>query len=167
MQQCAAFAYGPGARLVGAGTVVGGQFRLVGLVGVPVDEPFVVAGDTHLPVLGCHGAASGLQRAVAGEVTLLAGPAVGVGAGVGGMAQHGVHPVVGRLDPGDLREAVTAVADLLQRPPQALVLQPQPHPSRGPGQGELLEHRRDDGGHGLVRVPQDLPVLLTPDQPDR
>src|SRR5260370_27486009 len=71
-----------GAGLVGLGADVAGQAGLAGLVGVPVDEALVVAGDEHLPlVLGQH-AAPLLQGAILAQVLLLAGTAAAIGAGV-------------------------------------------------------------------------------------
>ncbi|MGE5289381.1 MAG: hypothetical protein ACM3ML_19710, partial [Micromonosporaceae bacterium] len=45
LQQRAAFPHGPGAGLAGLGADVGADAGLVGLVGVPVDEPGMVIGD--------------------------------------------------------------------------------------------------------------------------
>ena len=100
------------------------------------------------------------------EVAPLAGLAEHVGARVGGVGEHVVHRVVGRLDPGDLarRAGRRSVAAGSFRP---LLAQPQPHPAHRPAHGEPLEDRGDDAGDGLVGVPADLAVGLTPHQPDR
>jgi hypothetical protein len=74
--------------------------------------------------------------------------------------------MVSGFHPGDLGEAAAPVADLLQRPAQVLVFEPQPHLACRPGDGELGEHGLDDADYLLVGVPQDLPVGLAPDQPD-
>jgi hypothetical protein len=55
----------------------------------------------------------------------------------------------------------------LQRELQALVAQVQPDPADRPADGELFEDHGDDAGDSLVGMPQDLPVGLAPDQPDR
>src|SRR5205814_2790947 len=48
-------------------------------------------------------------------------------------------------------------------------LLPQPQPGRAyrSAHGEPVEDRGDDPGDRLVGMPTDVPVLLTPDQPDR
>ena len=124
-----------------------------------------MVGDEDLPLALGQLAAAGARHAVGAEVAPLAGLAEHVGASVGGVGEHVVHRVVGRLHPGDLLAA--QVAGRLQREAQALLAQPQPHPAHRPGHREPVEDRGDDAGDGLVRVPADLPVGLTPHQPDR
>ena len=165
LQQRAALADRAGARLVRPGAGVAADAGLVGLVGVPVDEPAVVLGDEYLPLALGQLAAADAQHAVLAEVALLAGLAEHVGARVGGVGEHVVHRVVGRLDPGDLLAA--QVGGRLQREAQALLAQPQPHPAHRPAHREPVEDRGDDAGDRLVGMPADLPVALTPHQPDR
>ena len=137
------------------------DLRLVGLEGVPVDEPGVVVFDEHLPLVLRQHAAPDPRRPVVADQPLLLAAAEGVRAGVGGVGQHVVHRVVGRLGP------MSRAADVgagLQRELQALVTQPQPDPAHRPADGEPAEDRGDDTGDGLVGVHQDLPVGLAPDQ---
>jgi len=165
LQQRAALPDRAGARLVRPRAGVGADAGLVGLVGVPVDEPAMVLGDEYLPLALGQLAAAGAQHAILAEAAPLAGLAEHVGAGVGGVSEHVVHRVVGRLDPHDLLSA--QVSGRLQRKAQTLLAQPQPHPAHRPGHREPVEDRGDDPGDGLVRVPADLPVGLAPHQPDR
>src|SRR6266496_5070325 len=96
---------------------------LVGLVGVPVDVSLVVVFDEHLPLLLRQYAAPDPQRPVVPDAAFLPAAAEGVRAGVGGMGQHVMHRMVGRLGPDDLRSADPGAG--LQRELQALVTQPQ------------------------------------------
>lgn len=165
LQQCAAFADSAGARLVRLGADILADAGLVGLVGVPVDEPAVMVFDEHLPLVLRQHMAAHTQLPVLADTALLAGPAIDVGTGVGRMGQHRVHRVVGRLDPRDV--LVTGdVPVLLQREFQAVVAKPQPHAPHRPGHREPLEDRADDTGDRLVGMPADLPVGIAPDQPD-
>ena len=150
------------------GPDVAADAGLVGLVGVPVDEPGVVIGDEDLPLVAGQAAAALAQRAARVKVAFLAGPAVDVRAGIGRVGQRGVHRMIGRLHPGDLRypAAAPGIGDLLQRPAQALLAQPQPGGAHRPARGELAEDGRDDAGDRLVGVEADLPVGLAPDQAD-
>ena len=77
-----------------------------------------------------------------------------------------MHRMIGRLHPGDLRypAATAGIGDLLQRPAQALLAQPQPGGPHRPARCELPEYGPQDAGDGLVGVEADLPVSLTPDQ---
>src|SRR5205814_557532 len=121
LQQRGAFPRRAGARLVVLRADVGADAVLVGLVGVPVDEPGVVIGDEDLPLVLAQPTFPDPQVAVGGDVALPACAAEDVRAGVAGMGQGGVHRVVGGLDPGDLREPVAAVAVALQRPAKLVV----------------------------------------------
>ena len=94
------------------------------LVGVPVDESVVVAGDEHLPLVGWQVTAAGAQPAVLVDIPFGPGPAVYVRAGVGRMPQRREHRFVGRLHPGDLGESPAHGSGLLQRPAQVLLTQP-------------------------------------------
>src|SRR5680860_1047833 len=168
LQQRAAFPHGPGAGLVRLGTDVGTDAGLVGLVGVPVEEPVVVVGDEDLPLILGDLATPGTQRPVVVDVALHAGASVDVGAGIGGMGQGGVDRVVGRLHPGDVRwPAAAHVTGGLQRPAQPLVAQPQPHAAHRAALGEAFEDRGDHTRDGLVGMHKDLAVGLAPHQPDR
>jgi hypothetical protein len=102
LQQRAAFPDRAGAGLVRHGPDVAADAGLVGLVGVPVDEPAVVICDEHLPLALRQLPTPDPHLAVLAEVALLAGFAEHVGTGIGRVGEHGVHRVVGRLDPGDL-----------------------------------------------------------------
>ncbi len=124
-------------------------------------------GDKDLPLALRQPTFPDPQVAVVGDVALPACAAKDVRASVGGMGQRGVHRMVGGLHPGDLREPVAPVAVALQRPAQLVVPQPQPGGPHRPADGELVEHRGDDAGDGLVGVRQDLTVGLAPHQPDR
>ncbi|MGE5292012.1 MAG: hypothetical protein ACM3ML_33480, partial [Micromonosporaceae bacterium] len=55
--------HGPGAGLAGLGADVGADAGLVGLVGVPVDEPGMVIGDEDLPLVTGQPPAALAQRA--------------------------------------------------------------------------------------------------------
>src|SRR6266702_1454228 len=167
LQQRAAFPDRAGARLAGLRADVGPDAFLVGEVGVLVGEPLVMAGDEDLPLVAGQFAAPLAQYAILAEVTLVAGAAVHVGAGVGRVRQRVVHRVVGRLRPRDLAWPAVQVDRLLQRPAQALLAQPQPGGPHRPADRELLEHRGDDAGDGLVGVQADLTAGLAPDQPGR
>ena len=148
LQQRAAFPHRPGARLVRLRADVGADPGLVGLVGVPVQEPRVMIGDEHLPLALGQGAATDPGGAVGADVAVLAGLAEHVGARVSGMGEHVVHGMVGRLHPDDL--GAVQVGGRLQREPQALVAQPQPDRADRPADGELGEDRGQDAGDGLV-----------------
>ena len=134
------------------------------LVGIPVDEPVMVAGNEHLPLVGWQVTAAGPQPAVLVDIPLGPGPAIYVRAGVGRMPQRREHRLIGRLHPGNLGQSPAHGSGLL-RPAQVLLTQPQPYRARRPADGELPEHRGDDAGHRLVGVEHDLPGRLTPDQP--
>jgi hypothetical protein len=146
---------------------IAGQPALDVLVGVPVGEPVMVAGDEHLPLVSWQVTAAGAQPAALINVPFGPGPPVGVGAGVGRMPQRRQHRLIGRLHPGDLGKPSAHGSGLLQRPAQVLLTQPQPDRARRPACGELPEHRGDDAGHRLVGVEDDLPGRLAPDQPGR
>ena len=141
---------------------------LVGLVGVPVDEPGVVIGDEDLPLVSGQPAAPLAQRAVRAEVALLAGPAVDVGASVGRVGQRGVHRMVGRLDPGDLgtgcragsRPAAAASAGRWARS-HSHVARTDPATANWPNTAAMTPVTASSGWK------QDLPVGLAPDQADR
>ena len=120
--------------------------------------------DQHLPLVLRQHAAPDPRRPVVADQPLLPAAAEGVRARVGGVGQHVVHRVVGRLGPDDLRSADVGAG--LQRELQALVAQPQPDPAHRAACRELFEDRGDDTGDGLVGMLEDLPVSLAPDQPD-
>ena len=124
LQQRAALADRAGAGLMRHRADVLPDPGLVGLVGVPVDEPLVVVFDQHLPLVLRQHAAPDPQRPVVPDRAFLAAAAEGIRAGVGGMGQHVMHRVVGRLGPDDLRSADPGAG--LQGELQALVTQPQP-----------------------------------------
>jgi hypothetical protein len=102
LEQRGAFPNRAGAGLVRHRMDVGADADLVGLVGVPVEVPAMVIFDEHLPLALRQLTAADAHLAVLTEVALLAGLAEHVGARIGGMGEHGVHRVIGRLDPGDL-----------------------------------------------------------------
>ncbi len=166
LQQRAALARRAGARLVRPRADVAANPDLVGLVGIPIDEPAVMIDDQHLPFVLRQPMAAGAQLPIGVDAAVGAGAAEGVGARVGGMGEHGVHRMVGRRHPGDLL-AAGDVAMPLQREPQPLIAQPQPHPAHRPAHREPLEDRRDHPGDGFVGVQADLSVGLAPHQPDR
>src|SRR5262249_15439362 len=124
LQQCAALTDRAGARLMSDRADVLGDLCLVGLVGVPVGESLVVVFDQHLPLVLRQHPAPDAQRPIVADRAFLAAAAEGIRAGVGGVGQHVVHRVVGRLGPDDLRSADIGAG--LQRELQALVAQPQP-----------------------------------------
>ena len=103
LQQRAALPDGAGARLVRSGADVPADPLLVGQVVVPVQEPLVVVGDAHLPVVPAEPAPPGPQFTIAGDVLLGAGAAVDVGTGVGRVGERGVHSMVGGFHPDHLR----------------------------------------------------------------
>ena len=102
LQQGAALAQGPGARLVGLRAGVGGDADLIGLEGIPVDESAVMVFDEHLPFALRQLVAAHPQRPVGIDAAALAGAAEHVGTRIRGVGEHIVHRVIGRLDPGDL-----------------------------------------------------------------
>ena len=102
MEQRGAFPKRAGAGFAGHRADVGVDAGLVGLVGVPVEEPPMVIFDEHLPLALRQLTAADAHLAVLTDVALLAGLAEHVGARISGMGEHGVHRVIGRLDPGDL-----------------------------------------------------------------
>ena len=83
LQQGGAFAGRPGCAVVAAGGGVGGQDGQVGLVLVPGEVPGVVVFDQDRPFPAGPGGGVVVPVQVGG----VAGPAVGVGAGVGGVVQ--------------------------------------------------------------------------------
>src|SRR5215213_6889196 len=105
LQQRAALPDRAGAGLVGPRAGVGADAGLVGLVGVPVDEAAVMFLDQNLPLALRKLVTAGAQLAVLADAAPLAGLAEHIGARVGGMGQHVVHRMIGRLDPGDLLAA--------------------------------------------------------------
>ena len=108
-----------------------------------------------------------LQITVRGDVLLGAGAAVDIGAGIRRVGQRGVHRMVGGFHPDHLRGRRCRTGGGLQRPFQLFFPQPQPGRADRPARGEPGEDRGDHPGDGLVRVQQDLALVLTPDQPDR
>ena len=165
LQQGAALADGPGARLVTDRAGVGGDLLGVGQVGVPVDITGMVVLDQDLPLLAGQDPTAGPDLAVLTQAAFELRSSVDIGAGIGRVGQHVVHGVVGRLDPSDLSSM--QIRRWGQRPLQALCAQPQPHRAGRSARSELLEHRSDDTPHRLVRMKQDLGGALTPDQPNR
>ena len=91
------------------------------LVGVPVDEPVMVAGNEHLPLVGWQVTAAGPQPAVLVGIPLGPGPAIYVRAGVGRMPQRRQYRLLGRLHPGDLGQSPAHGSGLLQ-PPRLLTV---------------------------------------------
>ena len=73
-----------------------------------------------------------------------------------------MHLVVGRDRPLDL-----AVREAAHRELHSLAAHPQPHLADRPKLGEPIEDRLDRAAHRLVRVKQDLAILLAPHKPDR
>jgi hypothetical protein len=73
LEQGAALPHRPGARLVGLGSGVGADALLIGLVGVPVDEPRMMIFNENLPLALGQLAAADSQHTVVAEVALLAG----------------------------------------------------------------------------------------------
>ena len=138
---------------------------LVVLVGVPVDEPLVVIGDEHLPFALRALVAAHPHRPVRVDAPSLTGPAEDIGARVGGVGEHVVHRMIGRLDPGDV--AAAQIGGRLQRELQPVVTQPQPHRAHRAAHREPLEDRGDDAGNRLVGMAADLTVGFAPDQSDR
>src|SRR6266545_679876 len=153
------------AGLVGLGADVLADAVLVGLVAGPVDEPGMMVGDEDLPVgLGqAPGAAAHLP--FLGDVALVAGPAIHVGASIGRVGDDVVDRLVGRHDLADL--AGPAEGGGLQWEPQALVAEPQPGRADAAELGEPLQHRADRAADLLVGVEADLAGGLAPHQPDR
>ena len=134
LQQRAALPDRAGARLVGPRAGVGADAGLVGLVGVPVDEPAVMFGDQNLPFA--------LRKLVAAACAVAPSAptlrrwrvlAEHIGARVGGMGEHVVHRMVGRLDPGDLRRRAgrRSVAAGISAPARAATATPRA-PTRRP-----------------------------------
>jgi hypothetical protein len=122
LQQRAAFADRAGAGLMRHRADILPDLVLVGLVGVPVDEPGVVIFDEHFPLaLGQHPPPYPQHAAVA-DPPLLAAAAEGIGTGIGRVGEHVVHRVVGRLGPDEFRSA--DIGARLQRELQGLVTQP-------------------------------------------
>jgi hypothetical protein len=120
-----------------------------------------MAGDQDLPVaVPGHHPPAGSRLAVWADIALGTGAAVGVGACVTRVGQDLVHGRVGGSRPGQL--AVSLAGQL-----EVFFAQPQPHLPRRAGGCEALEHRADGAADRLVRVQQDLPGPLAPDQPGR
>ncbi len=124
-------------------------------------------GDEHLPLIPPDPAPPGPQVTVRGDVFLGAAAAVDIGAGIRRVGQRGMHRMICRFHPHDVRGRRCRTGGGLQRPLQFLLPQPQPGRADRPARGEPGEHRGDHPGDGLVRVQQDLALVLAPDQPDR
>src|SRR5664280_844345 len=167
LQQRAALPDGAGAGLVCGGADVPPDPLLVGQVVIPVQESLMVVRDADLPLVAADPAPPCPQVPITGDVPLGAGAAVDVRAGVRRVGQRGVHRVVGGFHPDHLRCRRCRTGRRLQRPFQVLFPQPQPGPADRPARGEPGEHRGDHPGDGLVRVQQDLTLVLAPDQPHR
>src|SRR6266581_3395418 len=101
LQQRGAFAGRAGGAVGSAGGGVGGQDGEVGLVGVPGDVAGMMIFDQDGP-FRC-GPGGGVRDSV--QVRGVAGLAVGVGAGVGGVAQGAENPAVGEGLPEQLAAA--------------------------------------------------------------
>jgi hypothetical protein len=163
LQQGAALADRAGAGLVRLRSGIATNADLVGLEGIPVDEPAMVLDDEDLPFTLRQLVSAHPDRPVGIDAALLAGATERVGARVGGVGEHVVHRAVGRLDPGDLLVAGD-VSVFLQREFQPVVAQPQPHSARRTAHRESFEYRGDHTGYGFIWVPTDFAVVLAPDQ---
>src|SRR6516164_278885 len=160
LQKRAALPYGA-AGLVRSRPCISGDAFLICLIGLPVDEARMMLRDQHLPFGARH--VSHPLFALAGgiEDDLVAGSAIDVSAGVGGVGEHPVDGGVARLDPSDL-----AALMHLQRDFEPLRAEPQPHAPGRAGLGEMGKDLADGGANGFVRVETNLAVLLTPDKAD-
>ena len=164
LQQRRALAHrAPG--LVGLGADVGGDAGLVSLVGRPVDEPGVMVGNQDLPLGLGQPAGTGPHLPRLGDIALVAGLAVDVGASIDRAGDNVVDGRIGRLNPADLVRS--AQRGRLQRERQALGAKPQPGRPHAAEVGEAGEHRADRATDLLVGVEADLAVGLAPHEPDR
>ena len=100
-----------------------------------------------------------------GDIALVAGLAVDVGASIDRAGDNVVDGRIGRLNPADLVRP--AQRGRLQRERQALGAKPQPGRPHAAEVGEAGEHRADRATDLLVGVEADLAVGLAPDEPDR
>src|SRR2546421_6231911 len=101
LQKRAALPYGA-ARLVRSGLCIAGDTFLVCLIGLPVNEAWMMLRDQHLP-FGAWEVSHALLALAGGiEDDLVAGSAIDVSAGVDGVGEHLVDGGVARLDPSDL-----------------------------------------------------------------
>ena len=126
-----------------------------------VDEAGVVIPDQDAPF--CLGEATHPLARVAMlvDVSLPAGFAERVRAGIDRALEHAVDLVVGRGDPPDL--ACQRRGGELH----ALAAHPQPHLADRAELGEPVEDRLDRAADRFVGIEQDLAVVLAPHQPDR
>ena len=148
--------------LMGLRSRVRAQALLVGFERGPVDIAFVMPGDEHGPLAARQHADALANDALFIDELLGARLAVGVGASIDGIAQHGVDRSVGGGDPAHRRARMR-----LQRKRQAFVAEPQPHATGRAELGEAIEDRAHGAADGGIRVQQDLAVGLAPDEAHR
>ena len=136
---------------------VGIEAGLVGLVGCPVDEAWMMIRKKHRPLIQGQMTGSFSDRAVFIDVTFMASLAVSVCASIHRIGEHVVDGGVSRSNPADL--ALHAGA---QREGKSFGTEPEPDLAGRPEFGELREDRADGAGHGFVGMKENLAVLLAP-----
>src|SRR5260370_10198888 len=160
LQEGAALPHGA-TRLVWPGCCIGGDPFLVRFIARPVDEARMMLRDPHLP-LGAGQVSQALPASTGGiQDRLLAGFAIGVGAGIDRVGEDVVDRGVACLDPADL-----AALTHLQRQFEPFRAEPQPHTPGRAGLGKPPEGGAGGGDDGLVPVKTNLALRLTPYKAD-
>src|ERR1700756_337962 len=96
------------------------------------------------------------------ECRLLAGFAIGVGAGIDGVGEHVVDSGIARVDPTNPAALVH-----LQRKGELLRAEPEPDATRGACLAESCKNVADGSHDRLIRVKANLAIGLAPDEANR
>jgi hypothetical protein len=141
---------------------VGAEARLIGFIGHPVDEAFVVAGNEDRPFGAGQMTHALLDRAIGVDVALAPGFSIRVGASINRIREDVVDGRIGWRDPADLRDPVR-----LEGKEQPFGAKPEPDLTGRAEFGEALEDGADGGGDGSVGMETNFAFLLAPDETDR
>ncbi len=144
--------------LLGAGTTVAGQPRLVHFKNGPVDKTGVMIRHQDCPLFARQKPYSFAYAPGFIDVAFGATFTIRIGSCIDRVAQDGMNGDVGRLDPEDLSIGA------LVRKQQAFRLKPKPHLTSRPQFSELFKNGADSAGHGLIWMKNDLPSAFSPEK---
>ena len=159
LQQGTAFSHSA-ILLVGSRSRILGDARLIGLVGLPVDEPRMMLRYEHLPVATRKMPDALMPSAASIQHRLGASLSVGVGTGIDGIGQHVVNGRVARVDPADVVALVH-----LQRKRQTFRTEPEPDAAGRTGLGKFGEDAANRRHDSFVWVETDFAVGVAPNNP--
>src|SRR5258708_280332 len=156
LQQCGAFSH-CAACLMRLGMNVSVDAGLVGLVGCPVDETWMVIRKKHRPLGQGQMTGSSAEPALFIDVSLMAALSVGICASIYRIGEHMMDGGIRRSDPADL-----TVHGGAQREGKPFGTKPEPDLAGRSHFRKLREHRANSADHSLVRMEADFTVLFAP-----